>query len=213
MGGIDFSLYLITDRHQTRGRPLPEVITAALRAGARAIQLREKDLETRPLLDLAQELCTMGQGYGARVLVNERLDVAWAARCAGVHLPAAGLPTAVARRLLGIDGLLGASAHSAEEAEQADAGGADFIVLGPLFQTPAKTAFGPPIGLRELERARARCRAPLFGIGGITKDRIADVLMAGARGVAVIRAVMEAEDVERATRDLLALLEARRESN
>ena len=103
--------------------------------------------------------------------------------------------------------MIGVSAHSADEAARAEAEGADFVVLGPIFETPSKRAFGPPIGLGELERARMRCRVPLFGIGGITQDRVRDVLKAGARGVAVIGSVMAAEDVERAARELLRELE------
>jgi thiamine-phosphate pyrophosphorylase len=207
MPRVDFSLYLITDRQQTGGRPLPEVIRAALRAGVRGIQLREKDLGTRPLLALARELSALARPYRATVLVNDRVDVCCAAGSAGVHLPASGLPVSVARRLLGPDRLIGVSTHSADEAARADADGADLILLGPIFETPTKRAFGPPIGLGELERARGRCRVPLFGVGGITNERVRDVLNAGARGVAVVASVMAAGDVERACQDLLRALE------
>ena len=207
MARVDFSLYLVTDRHQTGGRSLREVVHAALRAGVRAVQLREKDLPTRALLALARDLAELARMYDAGVLVNDRADVCLAAGSAGVHLPAAGLPASAARDLVGPDRLIGVSAHSADEAARAEKEGADFIVLGPIFETPTKRAFGPPIGLRELEHARTRCRVPLFGIGGITKDRVRDVLKAGARGVAVIGSVMAAEDVERASRELLRALE------
>lgn len=207
MAGVDFSLCLVTDRHQTGGRPLREVVEAALRAGVRAVQLREKDLPTRALLALARDLTELARTYGARVFVNDRVDVCLAAGSAGVQLPAAGLPVSAARGLVGAGRLIGRSAHSADEAARADADGADFIVLGPIFETPSKRAFGPPIGLRELERARTRCRVPLFGIGGITKDRVREVRHAGAHGVAVVGSVMAAEDVERAARELLRALE------
>lgn len=207
MARVDFSLYLVTDRHQTCGRSLREVVHAALRAGVRAVQLREKDLPTRPLLALARELTDLARAYGARVLVNDRVDVCLAAGSAGVHLPAAGLAASTARGLVGADRLIGVSAHSADEAARAEEDGADFIVLGPIFETASKRVFGLPIGLSELERARMRCRVPLFGIGGITKDRVRDVLKAGARGVAVIGSVMAADDVERASRELLRALE------
>ena len=207
MARVDFSLYLVTDRHQTCGRSLQDVVSAALRAGVRAVQLREKDLPTRPLLSLARELTDLARPYGARILVNDRVDVCLAAGSDGTHLPAAGLRPSVAQRLLGPDRLIGVSAHSADEAASAESNGADFIVLGPIFETPFKRAFGPPIGLRELERARIRCRTPLFGIGGITAPRVRDVLKAGARGVAVVGSVMAAADVERAARELLTALE------
>ena len=206
MAQVDFSLYLVTDRHQTHGRLLQDVVRAALRAGVRAIQLREKDLATRPLLALARDLTELGRAYGAKVLVNNRVDVCLAAESAGVHLPALGLAPSVARGLLGPDFLVGVSTHSAEEVVRAEAEGADFILLGPIFETPSKKSFGLPVGLGELERARKRCRTPLFGIGGITKDRVRDVLHAGAQGVAVVASVMAAEDIERASGDLLRAL-------
>jgi thiamine-phosphate pyrophosphorylase len=206
MARVDFSLYLVTDRHQTCGRSLHDVIRAALRAGVRAVQLREKDLPTRPLLALARELTELARMYQAKVLVNDRVDVCLAAGSDGVQLPAAGLPAAASRRLVGPDRLIGVSAHSADEAVCAEADGADFIVLGPIFETLSKRGFGPPIGLSELERARMRCQIPLFGIGGVTPHHVRDVLQAGARGVAVIGSVMAAEDVERASRELLNAL-------
>jgi thiamine-phosphate pyrophosphorylase len=207
MARVDFSLYLVTDRHQTRGRPLQDVVNAALCAGVRAIQLREQDLATRPLLALARDLTELARAWGARVVINDRVDVCLAADSGGVHLPAIGFPVFVARGLLGPDHLIGVSTHSADEAARADAEGADFILLGPIFETPSKRAFGPPIGLDELERARKRCRTPLFGIGGITKDRVRDVIRAGARGVAVVGSVMAAEDIERASSEILSALE------
>ena len=207
MAGVDFSLYLITDRHQARGRSLQDVVSAALRAGVRAIQLREKDLPTRPLLALARELTDLARSYGARVLVNDRADVCLAADSDGTHLPTAGLRPAAARRVLGPGRLIGVSAHSTDEAVRAEKDGADFIVLGPIFETPAKRDFGPPIGLGELERARMRCSVPLFGIGGVTTPRVRDVVKAGAHGVAVVGSVMAADDVERAARELLTALD------
>jgi len=207
MARVDFSLYLVTDRHQAGGRPLQEVVSAALRAGVRAVQLREKDLPTRPLLGLARELTDLARPYGARVLVNDRADICLAAGSDGAHLPAAGLRPAAARRVLGPDRLIGASAHSADAAVRAETEGADFIVLGPIFETPSKRAFGHPIGLGELERARMRCRVPLFAIGGVTAARVREVVKAGAHGVAVVGSVMAADDVERAARELLTALD------
>src|SRR2546427_5784852 len=107
MARVDFSLYLVTARHQTCGRSLQDVVSAALRAGVRAVQLREKDLPTRPLLALARELTDMARSYGARVLVNDRVDVCLAAGSDGTHLPATGLRPAAARRVLGPGCLIG----------------------------------------------------------------------------------------------------------
>jgi thiamine-phosphate pyrophosphorylase len=207
MARVDFSLYLITDRHQTCGRPLQEVVHAALRAGVRAIQLREKDLATRPLLSMARDLAGLAHAHGAKMLVNDRVDICLASKSDGVHLPAEGLSAAVARGMVGSNRLLAVSTHSAEEVVRAEAEGADFILLGPIFDTPSKRVYGAPVGLKELARARHRCRTPLFGIGGITPPRVRDVLRAGAHGVAVIGGVMGAADVEQASRDFLRALE------
>jgi thiamine-phosphate pyrophosphorylase len=204
---VDFSFYLITDRHQARERSLLDVCGAALRAGVRAIQLREKDVPTRPLLSLARELSRLATAQGARIFINDRIDVAMALGTGAVHLPARGAAPSVARRLLGGSAIIGVSAHSADDVLRAEGAGADFVVLGPIFDTPSKRAFGPPIGLAELERARRRCRLPLFGIGGITLDRVHDVRRAGAHGIAVVGSVMAADDVERACREFLTALE------
>jgi thiamine-phosphate pyrophosphorylase len=208
MGAIDFSFYLVTDRFQIHGRSLIDVCEAALRAGVRAVQLREKDLHTRPLLAMARELLQMAEKYGAKILVNDRLDVALAARAHGAHLPAAGFPVSVGRRVLSPQRLLGVSAHSADEVVSAAANGADFVVLGPIYDTPSKRSFGPPIGVAELNRARTRCTIPIFAIGGITPERVREVRCAGADGVAVIGSVMAADDVERACRAFLKALQS-----
>jgi thiamine-phosphate pyrophosphorylase len=206
MARVDFSLYLVTDRHQTCGRPLEEIVRAALRAGVRAIQLREKDMATRPLLAMARDFTELAHASGAKLLVNDRADICLASNSDGVHLPAQGLQAAVARGVVGSERLIGVSTHSADEAVRAEASGADFILLGPIFDTPSKQAYGVPIGLRELERARDRCRTPLFAIGGITLSRVRDLLHAGADGVAVIGSVMGAADVEQVSRDFLRAL-------
>ena len=204
---VDFSFYLITDRHQVRGRSLLDVCRVALEAGVRAIQLREKDLPTRPLLSLARELLRLATAQGARIIINDRIDLAMAVGSGAVHLPAHGIAPSVARRLMGQSAIIGISAHSAEESVRAEAAGADFVVLGPIFDTPSKREFGPPIGLPEFERARRHCRLPLFGIGGITPERVRDVRHAGAHGVAVVGSVMAANDVERACKEFLTELE------
>ena len=140
------------------------------------------------------------------MVINDRIDLALALGTGAVHLPAAGASPAVARRLLGESALIGVSAHSADEAARAEGTGADFVVLGPIFETPSKRVFGPPLGLAELERARRQCRIPLFGIGGITLQRVRAVRDAGADGVAVVGSVMAARDVERACGDFLTAL-------
>jgi thiamine-phosphate pyrophosphorylase len=205
---VDFDLYVITDRQQTAGRPLPAVVEAALCGGARALQLREKDLAPRDLLPLAQEMHRLTQAYGARLLINDRIDVALAVNADGVHLTTTSLPVDVARQLLGPNRLLGVSTHSRAEAQVAAEGGADFIVFGPVFFTPSKAPYGEPVGLEALRDACAAVALPILAIGGIKKVNLDQVVAAGANGIAVISAVIAADDPTAATQDLLGALQA-----
>ena len=208
MPSLESRLLVITDRRQTNGRPLLSVVSQALRAGARAIQLRERDLPARELLSLARELHTMAVPGGSQLLINDRLDVALALNGVGVHLRSDSLPLSLTRRLLGSERLLGISAHSVNEAVEAEQQGADYVVLGPVYTTPSKEVYGPPIGLRTIEEACRLVKIPILGIGGITAAGAYDVCRAGAFGVAVITAVLAADDVESATRALLGAVES-----
>jgi len=206
MPRVDFPLYFVTDRHQTGGRPLIPLIGQAVTGGVRAVQVRERDLATRDLLALSQELCVSVRTRGVRVMINDRLDLVLALGADGVHLRADSLPVAAARRLLGADRLIGVSAHSADDVARAESDGADFAVLGPVYETPSKREYGPPIGLRALEEAGRRCQIPVFAIGGMTVARVEDVRKAGAYGVAVVSAMLSAESVESAARQFLDAL-------
>jgi thiamine-phosphate pyrophosphorylase len=201
---IDFRLYFVTDRKQTAGRPLVDVIHAALDGGVRAVQLREKDLEGGALYHLAEQVRQLTARYQARLLINERLDVALAVGADGIHLGQTSFPAATARRLLGPDKLIGVSTHS--QAEITAATGADFIVFGPVYFTPSKAAYGEPQGLERLRQAVAHSPVPFIAIGGIKRDQVAEILAAGAHGIAVISAISTAPDPAQAARDLLARL-------
>jgi thiamine-phosphate pyrophosphorylase len=198
----EIRLYLVTDRKRTRGRPLTDVVAAALGGGVDAVQVREKDLPTRELLELCVALRTICHQRGAALLVNDRVDVALAARADGVHLPVNSFAAAEARRLLGPRAIIGASTHNETEACAAAESGADFIVFGPLFETPEKRRFGPPVGLDALAAVTCRVRLPVLGIGGITPPRAASVYGAGANGVAVMSGILEAADPAQQARAL-----------
>ncbi|MSQ47303.1 MAG: thiamine phosphate synthase [Deltaproteobacteria bacterium] len=201
---IDFRLYCVTDRKQTAGRPLVDVVRAALDGGVRAVQLREKDIEGGELYHLAARLREITARYQARLLINERLDVALAVDADGVHLGQNSLPVTTARRLLGPNKLIGVSTHSL--AEIAAAMGADFLVFGPVYFTPSKAAYGEPQGLDRLRKAVAHSSVPIFAIGGINGERIPQVLATGAHGVAMISALSAASDPMHAARELLQRL-------
>lgn len=196
-------LLVITDRAATRGRPLAAIVRAALAGGARWFQLREKDLDGGPLLALAEELAAQIRAEGGKLLVNDRIDVALAARADGVVLPAASFATADARALLGPGAIVARSTHARDEVERAAREGCDFVLFGPLFTTPSKAAHGAPQGLPRLREACA-VGIPVVAVGGITAESAPRALAAGARGVAVIRDVMAAGDPAEAAARLVA---------
>jgi thiamine-phosphate pyrophosphorylase len=198
-------LLVITDRGATRGRPLRDVVRAALAGGARLVQLREKDLEGRDLLALAEWLAADCHEVGARLLVNDRVDVALAAGADGVVLPADSLPAEVARRLLGSGALIGRSTHATDEVDRAAREGCDFVLFGPVHPTPSKAGLGPPQGMARLGEASERGIAT-FAVGGLTATNAAAALGAGAYGVATIREIMSATDPQEAARALCEAL-------
>jgi thiamine-phosphate pyrophosphorylase len=188
---LGFRLYLITDRGAS-ARPPVDVVEECLAAGLRAVQLREKDLDARPLLEMARALREATRAHGARLLVNDRADVALAAEADGVQRTHASLPVGALRAITSRGFLLGASTHALDEARQAEAEGADFIVFGPVYDTPSKRAYGAPQGLAALERVAGALARPLIAVGGLTPRRVPEVLAAGAAGVAVIRDIYAA---------------------
>ncbi len=203
MPTLSSRLLVVTDRHQTKGRPLVPLLQRVLTTGISTVQLRERDLSARELVTLAREVQAVTASFKSQFLINDRVDVALALEGVGVHLRSNSLPLPVARQMLGAQRLLGISVHAVEEAVQAEAAGADYIVLGPIYETPSKQTFGPPLGIHTLEKACTLVRIPIIGIGGVTAARAREMRRAGAFGVAVITAILGADDVESATRELL----------
>jgi thiamine-phosphate pyrophosphorylase len=190
---------------QSRG-PLTEVVEACLEAGLRAVQLREKDLGVRELLSLATSLREPTRRHRGRLLVNDRADVALAAEADGVQRAHDSLPVTALREVGGPRFLIGASVHSVAEARAAAQEGADFLVFGPVYDTPSKRAYGPPQGLDALRRVTGEVPSPVLAIGGVTAERVREVLAAGAAGVGVISAILAAERPADATRAFLDAL-------
>jgi thiamine-phosphate pyrophosphorylase len=207
MQPTDFTLYLITDRSQTGGRPLAAVVRQALAGGVRAVQLREKDLSGRELFAVATELRSITSEYGARLIINDRLDIALAVGADGVQLGVQSLPVAEARAILGAEQLIGYSAHAVEEARQAEADGADFITFGPVYHTPSKAAYGAPLGIGKLAEAATALVIPVFALGGVKITSISELGACGAAGVALISAIIAADDPESAAISILKTLE------
>ena len=206
----NWGVYLVTDRKRTGGRDLVEVLSQALQAGVRAIQLREKDLDTIEVYRLGERLLSLTRQAGAALIVNDRVDVAMALGADGVHLTRKSLPPKEARALMGPGKAIGISCHSIADVREAVEGGADFLVLGPIFATPSKVPYGPPLGVDVLRQARAVCPLPILAIGGVSALRVPEVIGAGADGVAVISAVLAAPDPAAAASEILTAVRSRR---
>jgi len=202
----DFDLYLVTDRAQTQGRDLLWVLEQALDGGVKAVQLREKDLSGKELYDLAEKSNRLCRRYHAQLFINDRVDVALAVDAAGVQLGKTSLPIQTARALLGPEKLIGFSAHSLEEAHQAQQSGADFVLFGPVYFTASKASYGAPQGLKPLQEIVAKISRHVYAIGGIKTESIADLRRVGVRGVALISAIISARDPKEASQTLLRSL-------
>lgn len=188
-----FSLLAISDRAMLGEVGWEPWLRSLADAGIGTIQIREKDLEDRPLFDLVR-LARRLLPPPVRLLVNGRLDVALAAGADGAHLPADGVPLAALRQRFGLGVLLGRSTHTVEEVEQARRDGADYVTFSPVYPTPSKARYGPPRGLEELARAAA-AGIPVYALGGVTLERFGEVASAGAAGVAGIRIFHRASDL------------------
>jgi thiamine-phosphate pyrophosphorylase len=208
MPPIHFRLLLVTDRHLVRGLSLSTVLSQAIMAGVPAIQLRERDLPTGELIPLAQEIHLLTVPRAVPLILNDRVDLVLALNLDGVHLRANSLPVSVVRRLIGPNRLIGISTHSVEDVRRANHDGADYIIFGPIFDTPSKRSFGAPLGLDALADVCRNSMVPIFAIGGITRERVRDVRRAGAHGVAVIGALLTCADISGAVREFGTALQA-----
>lgn len=206
MAQPNFDLYLVTDRKLTQGRDLVWVLERALEGGARAVQLREKDLDGRELFTLAERVSRLCQRYRAQLFINDRVDVALAVDADGVHLGEMSMPITAVRALIGTHRGIGVSTHSLEGARRAEQEGADFVVFGPVYFTPSKADYGAPQGMSVLEKIVANLSLAVYAIGGIKPNNLRETMTVGIHGVALISAVMSAEDPAHATKQILALL-------
>lgn len=187
--------YLITDGRTTAATTsssaeftrLFVLVGACMEAGVPLVQLREKAMRPRVLYELTRRAAELTRDSATRLLVNDRADIALAARADGVQLTTRSLDAASVRRISPHNFLIGVSTHSLAEAQAASTDGADFALFGPIYDTPSKRAYGEPLGLGRLrEAAHALAPFPLLAVGGITRERVAEVVAAGARGIAAI---------------------------
>jgi len=210
---MDWTLYVITDAKLSRGRSHLEVAQAAIEGGASIIQFREKEMTTKELVETARRLKELTNQNGVPFIVNDRLDVALAVEADGVHVGQDDMPAALARQLIGPHKILGVSASTVEEALQAEKDGADYVSASPVFTTPTKPDAPPPTGLEGLRAIVEAVNLPVIAIGGINEENAAEVMEAGAQGVAVISAVVSAPDIAAAARRLRETVEAARKGN
>ncbi|WP_400256672.1 thiamine phosphate synthase [Candidatus Methanomassiliicoccus intestinalis] len=202
----DYSLYVLTDEHLSRRKSHVELARLAAEGGADVIQLRDKHLESRQLYETALEISKICRQHDVLFIVNDRVDIALAAKADGVHVGQGDIPAAVLRKFVPPDFIIGVSAGTAEEALRAEKDGADYVALSPVFDTSSKDDAGRGRGIEELKKMKQAVSIPVLAIGGINQDNIKEVIAAGADGAAVISAVVSQEDVTAAAASLKRLI-------
>jgi thiamine-phosphate pyrophosphorylase len=209
---IDYSLYLVSDRALARGRTTLEIVSTAVDGGASVVQLREKDCSTRDFIEQALAIKEFLKGRAVPLIINDRVDVAQAVEADGVHLGQTDMPLETAKKILGDSMIIGISAESLQDAIEAEKGGADYLGVSPIYATPTKTDTAPPLGLNGLREIRKSVKLPLVGIGGLTRENSGDVIRNGADGVAVVSAIVSADDPETAAKALRHVIEEARQT-
>lgn len=203
---VDYSVYLVTDRELARGRTTLEIAGAAIRGGVSCIQLREKMCSTREFIDESLAIRSLLARHGIPLIINDRVDVALAVKADGIHLGQKDMPCRMARQIIPESMIVGISVESLDDAIAAQKDGADYLGVSPIYPTPTKTDTAQALGLEGLRSIRSEVDLPLVGIGGLNADNAAAVIYNGADGVAVVSAIVAADDPEAATRDLIEIV-------
>ena len=209
---IDYSLYLVTDRALSLGRSNLEVIEAAVGGGVTLVQLREKEASTREFYQEGLKIKHYLEAAHVPLVINDRIDIALALDADGVHLGHEDMPVDVARKIIGPDKIIGASAFTTEEAVAAESMGADYLGLSPIFVTKTKPELGEEIGIKKISSFKRSVKIPVVGIGSMNQSNAYVAVRAGLDGVAVISAICSQEDPRAAARALKnEVLRAKRE--
>ena len=199
-------LYLVTNRYQDSVESFLEKIETACRSGVTIVQLREKNLTTNQYYQLAKQVKEITDAYQIPLIIDDRLDVCLAVDAAGLHIGDDELPVSVARQVLGPEKILGVTAKTVKRALEAEEGGADYLGTGAIFPTTTKE--NAPITLiSTLKTICQRVALPVVAIGGLTSENIDQLIGTGIAGVAVVRELMQAEDVEAKTQAFLTKLD------
>jgi thiamine-phosphate pyrophosphorylase len=200
---LNLDLYLVTDRDLSLGRPLTQIVEQAVKGGATIVQLREKDMETRDFIEEAQLIKKLLRPFNVPLIINDRVDVAMAVDADGVHLGQHDMPYHMARNLLGGEKIIGWSVENYEQAEEANQYDVDYIAISPVFTTPTKEELKTELGIEGVQKIREISRHPAVGIGSIKTDNAAEIIRAGADGVAVVSGICSAEDPKEAAQSLI----------
>ena len=202
--GIDYSLYLCTDRRLMTSPTIEASVESALRGGTTVIQLREKDCSSREFYELGLRVKKITERYNAPLIINDRVDIALAVGAAGVHVGQGDLPCKVVREIVGPDMIVGVSAATLDEAVRAEQDGADYLGVGAMYATATKTDTRP-VSMEELLKIRAAVKIPIVVIGGINKQTLGNFKGTGVNGLAVVSAIVAQPDPEAAARELLRM--------
>ncbi len=207
---LDLSLYLVTDSKLSLGRKLSYIVEEAVKGGVTIVQLREKDRSDRELYDLARELKELLSGYQVPLLINDRVDIALASCADGVHLGQADLPYGIARKILGEKAIIGLSVESLSQAAEANELDADYLAVSPIYSTPTKTDTITEWGLSGLRKVREISNHRLVAIGSIKSTNAAEIVKAGADGIAVVSAICSSPDPYSSSQELIKRIEEAR---
>lgn len=202
---VDYRLCLVTDRETVQGRDLGRCVAAAIQGGVTMVQVREKTASSLAFYATAKRLKAIAVRHRIPLIINDRLDIALATEADGLHLGQTDLPLLVARKILGAKKLIGVSVSTVREARRAEKQGADYLGVGAMFPTPSKQD-AQPVSVAVLKAIKAAVGIPVVAIGGIGPDNVVSVMTTGIDGVAIISAILKADDCRQAAAKLLALV-------
>lgn len=199
---IDYSLYLVTDRNLSRGKATLEIVKAGVSGGVTCVQLREKNCSTLEFIKEALSVKEYLKSCNIPLIINDRVDVAQAIGANGVHLGQTDMPPIMAKDILKDSMIIGISVESLEDAIRAEKDGADYIGISPIFATPTKIDTAPPLGLEGLKEISRAVSLPKVAIGGLNRKNAGEVILNGANGIAVVSAIVSADDPRKAAEEL-----------
>ena len=198
-----WEVYLVTDQPSSKCRSTVEIVQAAIRGGVSVVQLREKHMQTLEFLEEGRRILAVLRPAGIPLIINDRIDLALALDADGVHLGPKDMPLSIARKILGQGRIIGFSVEESAQINKESSAYADYFAISPVFFTSTKDDISAPWGLEGLKKARSLTHAPLVAIGGVKLENTREIVAAGADCVAVVTAIVSAENPETATRDLL----------